>query len=84
MNIRSLNVPTTGASMHRCLIATFLVLSLTVGLRCDDEDRIGSIEGIVTYEDGAPVRGATAYASPADRPFSGVVPHADTDESGIS
>jgi hypothetical protein len=82
MGIRSFNVPTTGASMHRFLIATFFVLALTVGLRCDGEDRIGSIEGVVTYEDGVPVRGATAYASPADRPIVGFVPHADTDENG--
>jgi len=82
MDIRSPNVPTSGASMHKFLIATFLVLSLTVGLQSADEDRIGSIEGVVTYEDGAPVRGATAYASPADRPLMGIMPHADTDENG--
>ncbi len=68
--------------MHKFLIATFLVLSLTAGLQYTDEDRTGFIEGVVTYEDGAPVRGATAYAYPTDRPVFGIVPHADTDENG--
>src|SRR5215470_15487212 len=68
--------------MHKVLIATFFVLSLTVGLQCADEDRIGSIEGVVTSEDDTPVRGATAYASPTDRPMTGIVAHAETDANG--
>ncbi len=28
------------------------------------------------------MRGATAYATPADRPIMGIVPHADTDADG--
>src|SRR6185312_4792152 len=69
--------------MHKVLIATFSVLALTVGAQfADDEDRIGSIKGVVTYEDGAPVRGAIAYAHPIDRALFGSVPHANTDENG--
>src|SRR5215472_8581719 len=81
MDIRSPKVPIGGASMCRFLMVTFLVFSLTVGLQCTDQDRIGSIEGVITC-DGAPVQGATAYARPADRAFTGIVPHADSDENG--
>jgi hypothetical protein len=82
LDIRSLDMSQGRCSMRKLLIAMFLVLSLAVGLQGADEDRSGAIEGVVTYEDGAPVRGATAYAHPADRPIAGIVPHADTDENG--
>jgi hypothetical protein len=42
----------------------------------------GRIQGIVTYEDGKLVKGATVSAYPTDRPMNGIVPHADTDETG--
>jgi hypothetical protein len=79
-DIRSFNAARR-CGMHKFLIA-ISVLSLTVGLRCDDESRIGAIEGVVTYEDGTPVRGATAYASPIDRGMAGIVPSSATDENG--
>jgi hypothetical protein len=42
----------------------------------------GSVEGIVVGESGVPLSGAVAYARPVDRPMMGIVPHADTDETG--
>jgi hypothetical protein len=46
-----------------------------------ERDR-GLIDGIVTYEDRRPVKGATVYAQPMGRPMFGITPHADTDETG--
>lgn len=46
------------------------------------EDHRGLIDGIVTYEDKKPVKGATVYAQPMGRPTSGITPHANTDETG--
>lgn len=46
-----------------------------------DENR-GVIQGIVTYEDGAPVKDATVYAQPMGRMMMSIVPHATTDEDG--
>jgi hypothetical protein len=68
--------------MNKFLVAAFFVLFANITLRSADEDRIGSIEGTVTYEDGRPVRGATAYATPGDRAIAGILPHAETDENG--
>jgi len=45
-------------------------------------DRQGRIEGIVLYESGIPVKGATVSALPLDRVLAGIVPHADTDDFG--
>jgi hypothetical protein len=45
--------------MYKFLNATFLVLLLTVGLHCADEDRIGPIEGVIgTRQDHQPAVGA--------------------------
>jgi hypothetical protein len=44
--------------------------------------KTGSIDGTVLYEDGRPTKGATVYASPLGRPIIGIIPHADTDETG--
>ena len=68
--------------MTKFLIAILFVFFANIALRCADEDRIGSIEGTVTHEDGTPVRGATAYATPGDRGIAGILPHAETDENG--
>lgn len=46
------------------------------------EDHRGLIDGIVTYEDKKPVKGATVYAQPMGRPTSGITPHANKDETG--
>jgi hypothetical protein len=45
----------------------------------DDE---GLIDGVVTYEDHKPVKGATAYAVPFGRPIGAIIPHAENDETG--
>jgi hypothetical protein len=42
----------------------------------------GLIDGVVTYEDKKPVKGATVYAVPLGRPMGAIIPHAETDESG--
>lgn len=42
----------------------------------------GLIEGTVTYEDGKPVKDATAFAFPTDRGMLAKVPQAITDERG--
>jgi hypothetical protein len=42
----------------------------------------GSIDGIVTYQDLKPVKGATVSAMPLGRGMGAMIPHADTDESG--
>jgi hypothetical protein len=42
----------------------------------------GLIDGVVTYEDKKPVKGATVYAVPLGRPMGAIIPHAETDETG--
>lgn len=42
----------------------------------------GVISGTVLYENGKPVKGATALAEPLGRPIGAIIPHADTDEAG--
>jgi len=46
------------------------------------KDDRGLIDGIVTYEDKKPVKGATVYAVPLGRPMGAIIPHAETDETG--
>lgn len=43
---------------------------------------VGVISGTVVYENGKPVKGATASAEPLGRPMGAIVPHADTDRAG--
>src|ERR1017187_5386828 len=42
----------------------------------------GTVNGMVTNEDGKTVAGATVYAYPIDRPIVGIIPHNITDASG--
>ena len=35
----------------------------------------GTVNGMVTNEDGKTVAGATVYAYPIDRPIMGIIPH---------
>lgn len=42
----------------------------------------GVISGTVFYENGMPVKGATASAVPLGRPIGAIIPHADTDSAG--
>lgn len=42
----------------------------------------GLIDGIVTYENGKPVSGATVSAEPMGRPLSSMIPHDVTNKSG--
>src|ERR1700687_4276204 len=46
------------------------------------ETDTGLIDGTVIYEDGKPVKGATAYAHPTDRGMVAKIPQAETDETG--
>ena len=46
------------------------------------KDDTGLIDGIVTYEDRKPVKGATVYAVPLGRGMGAIIPHADSDETG--
>jgi hypothetical protein len=46
------------------------------------KDDRGLIDGIVTYEDKKPVKGATVYAVPLGRPMHAIIPQAETDETG--
>ena len=66
-------------------VATALVLSIQhstlVAVPKPKDDR-GLIDGIVTYENRKPVKGATVYAEPLGRPMGAIIPHADTDETG--
>ena len=42
----------------------------------------GTVNGMVTNEDGKTIAGATVYAYPIDRPIVGIIPHNITDASG--
>jgi carboxypeptidase family protein len=42
----------------------------------------GRISGTVADDTGTPVRNATVYAHPMDRPLYGVIPHAISDDTG--
>ena len=64
-----------------------LVLGLSAGqqnkkLVIQTDAEMGLIDGTVLYEDGRPAKGATVYSSPLARPIIGIIPHADTDETG--
>jgi hypothetical protein len=48
----------------------------------ETESNDGLIDGTVFYDDGKPVKGATAYADPLGVDIGAVIPHADTDEAG--
>src|SRR5437879_2084936 len=66
------------------LLAAFLFL-ISISLfpyPTSPEQNTGSIEGTVINEAGEPVKGATAFAHPMDRPMVGIVPQAVTDETG--
>jgi len=64
------------------LLACALVLHGQQSIPTRVKNDKGLIEGTVIYEDGRPVKDATVYAQPMDRPMSGIVPHATTDQSG--
>jgi len=57
-------------------IGVLVAASLSVGQ--DD----GSVHGTVVDDSGMPVKGATVYAHPLDRPMAGIVPHDISDENG--
>jgi hypothetical protein len=58
------------------LIGVLVVASLSFG-----QDN-GSVHGTVVDDGGTPVKGATVYAQPLDRPMAGIIPHNISDESG--
>jgi hypothetical protein len=55
---------------------------LSVSALAASKDGGGLIDGIVTYEDRKPAKGATVYAVPLGRPMAAIIPHADSDETG--
>jgi hypothetical protein len=62
--------------------AVFFSLSAACYFGGAEQESIGLIDGIVIYEGGRPVRAATAYAEPMDKPMLGIFPPAQTDETG--
>ena len=64
------------------LLACALALHGQQSIPTRAENEKGLIEGTVVYEDARPVKDATVYAEPMDRPIIGIVPHATTDQSG--
>lgn len=64
------------------LLALVLVVHPQKSKPAHADENNGVIQGTVTYEDGKPVRGATAYAHPLGRPILAIIPHADSDETG--
>lgn len=66
-------------------VATFLGLSQLLApptVAAQTKRDKGLIDGIVTYDDRKPVRGATVYAVPLGRAMGAIIPHANTDETG--
>ena len=66
-------------------VAIALILSIqqsSLKAVAKPKDDRGLIDGIVTYEDKKPVKGATVYAAPLGRPMGAIIPHAETDETG--
>jgi hypothetical protein len=66
-------------------VAIALILSIqqsSLKAVAKPKDDRGLIDGIVTYEDKKPVKGATVYAVPLGRPMGAIIPHAETDETG--
>jgi len=77
--------------MGRLRLVKWLIVAIALGPRAQQPDvnavagpkeGKGLIDGIVTYEDRNPVKGATVYAVPLGRPMGAIIPHADTDETG--
>ena len=70
----------------KCLIVVIAlspwIQQPSVNAVAEPKDDRGLIDGIVTYEDRKPVKGATVYADPLGRPMGAIIPHADTDETG--
>lgn len=58
------------------LIGFLVVASLSFG-----QDN-GSVYGTVVDDSGTPVKGATVYAQPLDRPMAGIIPHDISDRNG--
>jgi hypothetical protein len=76
-------------SQRRAVISLSVAVALVLSIQQSrlnavpkPKDDRGLIDGIVTYEDKRPVKGATVYAVPLGRPMGAIIPHADTDETG--
>jgi hypothetical protein len=63
---------------------TLILLTQQSGLNAHvkPKDGEGLIDGVVTYEDKKPVKGATVYADPLGQAIHAIIPHAETDETG--
>lgn len=66
----------------RWQVAILVLLTAAFVLSVAAERNTGLIDGTVVNEEGQAVKGATVTAFPTDRGISGIVPHADTDETG--
>jgi hypothetical protein len=64
-----------------CMAIALILLMQQSGLNKPKDDR-GLIDGIVTYQDRKPVKGATVYAVPVGRPMGAKIPYAETDDTG--
>ena len=67
------------------MLLTLLILLVASTAQSDDTvitPESGTVNGVVTNEEGVVVAGATAYAHPLDRPIAGRVPHAETNATG--
>jgi len=68
-----------GEIMDR-LTAAFIVVLVVASLSFGQDN--GSVHGTVVDNSGIPVKGATVYANPLDRPLAGIIPQVVSDVDG--
>jgi hypothetical protein len=73
---------TIAISLGAAIVLTLSSQQSSLNMDAKPKDDRGLIDGIVTYEDKKPVKGATVYAEPLGRPMGAIIPHATTDETG--
>jgi hypothetical protein len=73
---------TIAISLGAAIVLTLSLQQSSVNVDAKPKDDRGLIDGIVTYEDKKPVKGATVYAAPLGRPMIAITPHAVSDETG--
>jgi len=73
---------TLAMSLGAAIAFTLSLQQSSLNVDARPKDDRGLIDGIVTYEDKRPVKGATVYAVPLGRPMLAIIPHAVTDETG--
>ena len=63
-----------------CLRTAFIGVLVVASLSFGQDN--SSVHGTVADDRGIPVKGATVYAPPLDRPMAGIIPHDISDENG--